>query len=303
MKPYLIPIVLCFLVLSSCKKEEVVYSDNDVPAYNEIPTVLVQNYVNRSYIDLLGREPFDEEMTAEVTLLEDASLSTQSRSNMITRLMTSDESAGADVTYKDVYYNKLYEDMKARFLEGASEGNLAYTYNLYYQLAIADSINGNLTLYVLFNQEAEKVLDVINSQAQLRDSEIEIDEMVRRMLFNAVYDDINMNSFNFINAAFDDLYFRFPTEAEFEASFNIIEYNFPDQLFGTTIQNKPQFVDVMIGNNEFDEGMIQWAYESLLSREATSNEVFELIGNFQDTRDFQRIQRSIMIQDEYAGFN
>lgn len=290
-------------LLFSCKKEETVFTDNDVPSYNEIPTVLVQNYVNRLYIDLLGREPFDDEMSAEVELLEDNALSSESRSALVNKLMTSTTPLAGDSSYFVAYNGKLYEDMKARLIEGASEGQLQYYYFLYYNQAVADSINGNFTVYEILKAEADKVLGVMQSQYDLRNETIQIDEMARRMTFNAVYDEINMNSFNFINASFDDLYFRFPTQSEFDASFNIIEYNVPDQIFGQTAQNKPQYLDILLSNTEFDEGMIRWAFESLLNREPTSNEIFEMIGNFQDTKDFQRIQRSIMITDEYAGFD
>ena len=62
------------------------------------------------------------------------------------------------------------------------------------------------------------------SQYQLRTESIEIDEVTQRMLYNAVYDEINMNSFNFINATFDDLFFRFPTQAEFDDAYEVVEF-------------------------------------------------------------------------------
>ena len=52
------------LVLFSCEKD-VLIEDNDAPYCGGVPTVLVEFYVNRVFIDLIGREPFDEEMENE----------------------------------------------------------------------------------------------------------------------------------------------------------------------------------------------------------------------------------------------
>ena len=57
------------LVLFSCKKDDVLIGNNDAPYYGGVPTVLVEFYVNRVFIDLIGREPFDEEMENEVAFL------------------------------------------------------------------------------------------------------------------------------------------------------------------------------------------------------------------------------------------
>ncbi|MGB0424783.1 MAG: hypothetical protein ACPGED_10675, partial [Flavobacteriales bacterium] len=248
-------------------------------------------------------EPIDTEMNAEVQTLEEADLSMNSRTSLVNKLMFNTAPLPGDSSYNAAYFNKLYENLKARLLEGASEGTLDFYYGLYYQQALADSINGNFTSYEINKAEAEKILDVQVSKYQLRAESIEIDEALRRMVYNAVYDEINMNSFNFINATYDDLFFRFPTDSEFNSAYEVVEFNQPNIVMGELANNKIEYVNIIINNSEFDEGMIIWAYESLLARSPTSNEVFDLIPNFQETNDFQRVQRLIMISDEYAGFD
>lgn len=302
MRNFYLPLLLA-LLLFSCKKEETVFEDNTTPPYSEIPTVLVQNYVNRLFIDLIGREPIDIEMAAEVATLEDADLSSDSRTTLVNKLMFSTTPLAGDSSYKVAYFKKLYENLKARLIDGASEGTLDFYYGLYYQQAAADSINGNFTSYELNKAEAKKIEDIKLSQYQLRSESIEIDEMIRRMVYNSVYDEINMNSFNFINASYDDLFFRFPTQSEFDDAYDVVEFNQPSIVMGELANNKIDFLNILINNNEFDEGMIIWAYESLLARSPSSNEVFDLIQDFQNTNDFQRVQRLIMISDEYAGFD
>ena len=44
--------------------------DNNPPYYNEVSDVLINNYINRIYIDLIGREPLDAEMEPEIKKAE-----------------------------------------------------------------------------------------------------------------------------------------------------------------------------------------------------------------------------------------
>ncbi|MDA0883144.1 MAG: hypothetical protein O2984_07510 [Bacteroidetes bacterium] len=289
--------------LLSCKKEDIVYENNTIPPYNEIPTVIVQNYVNRAFIDLIGREPLDTEMSAEVTALEAANLSIEARTTLVNKLIFNSDPLPGDSSYTFAYHIKLYDDLKARFLEGASEDVLSFQYGIFRGQAIADSINGNLSGYELNMAEANRIEALQNARSELMNGEILIDEMVRRMLVNAIYDEINMNSFNFVNATFNDLFFRFPTSAELDAAYQIIEFNQPASLFGSLAQTKPEYVDLLVGSAEFDEGMIIWAYESLVARTPTSNEVFELVVPFSNNYNFIEVQRTLLISDEYAGFD
>ena len=54
-------------------------------------------------------------------------------------------------------------------------------------------------------------------------------------MHNGIYDLINMGSFNFVNAAFDDVYGRKPSSDEFNRSFKIIEKNIPTFIFNQVI--------------------------------------------------------------------
>lgn len=301
---YLLLIVVSIIsTLASCKKEEVVFEDNTIPPYSEIPTVVVQNYVNRLFIDLIGREPLDSEMELEVSLLEEASLSSESRVNLVNQLMFDSAPLPGDSSYTFAYHVKLYDDLKARFLEGASEDVLNFEYGIFRGQAIADSINGNFSGYTLNMQEASRIALVQSSRSELQSGDILIDEMVKRMLINSIYDQINMNSFNFINASYNDLFFRFPTASELELAYNVIEFNQAATIYGSLAQTKIDYVDILISNGEFDEGMIIWAYESLLARTPSSNEVFELVIPFSNNYNFKEVQRTILTSDEYAGFD
>ena len=80
--------ILFFVILLffSCKKDPPIISDIDPPNYSEIPTILLENYGNRIYIDLLGREPFDSEMENDVQYLRDNDVGIEYRDSLLIKL-------------------------------------------------------------------------------------------------------------------------------------------------------------------------------------------------------------------------
>jgi len=291
------------MVLFSCKKEPTVFSDNTIPPYSEIPTVVVQNYVNRMFIDLIGREPLDTEMESEVASLRAAGLAKSARSVLAQTLMTNTAFIEGDISYNHAYHNKIYEDLKARFMDGASDANIEEAHGIALFSAQVDSINGNFAGYQANKTIAQKLQLVLDSKEDYRSGQIDIREVCRRMIDNGIYDEINMNAFNFVNAVFDDLFYRFPTEPEFEAAYQAVENNQPAVLMGQVVQDKGQLVSMLVNTIEFDEGMVRWVFISLLAREPSTQEVFQLQPPFGASSDIKAIQEQVVTTDEYAGFD
>jgi hypothetical protein len=297
--------VLFLVVFSfSCKKEkeEVTFTGNEIPEYNQIPRLLIENYVNRLFIDLIGREPTDVEMTTEVDVLRSTNASKEARVALVDKIMNSTAPVPGDGSYREAYIRKFYEDQKGRFLEGSSDGTLTDEYNLYVFLAQQDSIQGNILAYQLLTLEANKLLSVLDSREELMNGEILFEEMCRRMMFNLLYDEINMNTFNFIIASFDDCFARFPTQSEYEGVEDAIEFNGSGVLFGNAVSSKTEYLNVLVNSNEFDEGYVRWAYFALLAREATSTEVVSRVQIYRQGSNYSGVQKEILISDEYAGF-
>ncbi len=300
-----------FLVIAGCKKdpEVVTFSNNTIPDYDEVPTLLVENYVNRLYIDLIGRSPTNDEMSRDVNSLESDHLSFESRGNLVDNLMNGTAAVEGDTTYSHAYSQKFYDDNKARFLDGISEAEVFEQYYLYYYISVQDSMSGNMLAYELNRETSNNVRRVIDVKTQVRSGQITNDEICRRMCFNVIYDDLHMGSFNFINATFDDLFFRYPTDEELDEAFEPIEQvpsaEDPDltgYLFGQNFSNKTEYLQMLTSTQEFAEGMIRWAYIALLSREPATAEIFGKLSTYNNGHNIKAIQKSILITDEYAGF-
>ena len=295
--------IICFLiVVSSCKKDTLVIDDNNPPVYSAIPTVLIENYINRIYIDLIGREPLNSEMEIDVQYLRDNDVSIESRDSLIYKLQFDTLYIEGDESYKFAYFHRIYDMVKVRLIEGASNGDISFYMSNHYADYEVDSVAGNLIEAQKHLLKYYRLSAIINSELDYYNNIIDIKEMHKRMIYNSIYDQINMNTFNFVNAAFDNLLFRYPTQNEFNNSYFMIEDNQPFSIFGYSGSNKFDFTNLICDSREFYEGIIQWTYLTMLARIPTSIERDFLMNNFYITTDFQKLQRFIMTTDEYAHF-
>ncbi|MCB9186017.1 MAG: hypothetical protein H6601_04650 [Flavobacteriales bacterium] len=298
-------ILFPFLILlfAGCEKDPELIKDNDVPYYSEVSDLLIENYINRVYIDQIGREPFDTEMNSERETLKAADLSFEAREAMILKLQTNTDFIEGDGSYKQAYYNRLYEQGKARFMEAASNAEIGEVMGPIAGGILPDSLNGNWEGVYSRHEQLAKLQAVLDSEEDYMNGEIEIKDVCAAMVNNAVYDEINMNTFNFVNATFDNLFFRYPTQEEFYSGFNMIEYNQPASLMGSSGQNKNEYVQILVNSREFYEGLIVWCYQLFLAREPSTAETNNLMIDLYNDHDLQKMQRAIMITDEYAHFD
>ncbi len=286
----------------ACEKETIIIPNNNAPNYDEIPTILLENYVNRLYIDLIGREPLDEEMNLDVQFLRDNNVTIESRDTLISKLQFDTTYVEGDISYKNAYFHRLYEMVKVRMIEGASNAYIENEMGIFLFFYEVDSLAGNLIGAHNNLINYYRLKDVIDSESMLYNNFIDIKEMHRRMLNNAIYDQINMNTFNFVNAAFDNLLFRYPTQNEFNNSYSMIEDEIPQIVLGFSGSNKDDLINIICNSREFYEGIIHWSYLTLLARVPSTIETDYLMNDFYITCDFHKLQRYIMKTDEYAHF-
>jgi len=278
-------ILILPLISLSCTKETVTVSDNSAPLVNNVPTVKIENYINRIFIDLIGREPLDVEMQQELNVLRADDLSQAARLALIQKLQSSTDFIEGDTSYQRAYYLQLYNLSKVKLLEGASDEK------------ISEFTDGNDDTEAVARLNA-----VIASKEELEQGMISFDEMLARMIHNEVYDAININAFNFVNASFDNLFWRYPTDAEFDAAYEMVEHQNMATLFGTQGNDKTTYVDILTSNKEMFEGIIIWAYQTLLARRPNTVETATLLDDFFMHKDIKQIQQAIMVTNEYANF-
>lgn len=300
---FAVALAIPLLLISSCKeREEQFIPDNEALVPHRISTIRVENYVNRVYIDLIGRSPVPDELQAGVELLRSDDLSFEVRSELIRYLQEDTTFRDGDISYKDKYYQRLYDIIKSRMVEGAADVEFARYVGLANNAIFRGRLVGDSIQVFAGILQKERNQRVIDSRVQFMEGEIDINEVFARMLDNNVYDVINMNTFNFVNASYDDLFYRFPTQKEFGIAYSIIQNNEVGNLFGGFASNKREYCLLLCNSAEFYEGLINWAYLSLMGREPSTQEMFNLYEDLVRTGRFPDLQHSIMVTDEYADF-
>ena len=290
---------VCFgALLWGCQPEEIVFADNDIPAYDGISTLTVQNYVNRLFIDCIGREPTDIEMDTTVVALETAALHHDARKAIVESLMAAPATSVG-------FHDKVYSDLKARFLQGASDEDLMSRYSNLVFNALNDSLGGNLVGYAAAMEAAGRILDVVDARDDYAEGGLAMNAFCKRLCWNNLYDEINMNSFNFVNATFDDLFGRFPTTAEFDLGYDIIEYNQAHVFFGMAAQDKPTYLEAMVSDEEWAEGMVRWAAAGMWAREPSHGELLMGLEAFLSAPggNYEALLQEFLTTDDYAGFD
>lgn len=291
------------LMLVQCKKtEQITVNNNQSPNYKLIPTIKVENYVNRVFIDLLGREATNIERSEMVALLRSGDLNAAVREKMILKLIDDTTYRDGDSSYRHAYSQRIYDLSKARFLEGASDDEIGQQIGLLdFAITVARLDGDSVTVYSSINAQ-QQYRKILNSRYEFRKRIKPFNNMCAVMLNNSIYDNINMNSFNYVNASFDDILGRKPSTDEFSRAYDIIDKNIPAQIFGTWAANKTEYSNALTNNSEFYESQIRWIYFVLLQRQATTQEVINLYNAYFTSKDLKDIQLPIMKSDEYAQF-
>ncbi|MEX1187990.1 MAG: hypothetical protein WED33_01950 [Bacteroidia bacterium] len=291
------------VLFSSCKKDSSeLIPDNDAPPYSKVSSVKIRNYVNRLFIDLIGREPLDDEMALETYTLQQSNADFTSREALVRKIMFDSTFRQGDTSYSLSYFKRIYELNKIRLLEGVSDQALEDEAQILRSNAISDSLSFNQAGYDENMDGYNKLVNVLTSDTRLKSGEISIQEQLNFMLQNKIYDVINMNSFNFVNAAFNDLLFRFPTQNEFSIGFAMVEDNVAGNLFNRVGQTKADFSEIVSQSNECTQGVIIWSYVTILAREPNSQELYQELQTYGMNKNLQELQIRLLISNEYTNF-
>lgn len=297
-------IYIILFICTACTEpgEIIIVPDNPSPPYREVTELKLNNFINRAFIDLIGREPLDSELERDATYLRSRQIEERAIDTFLFRLQTDTSFVAGDTSYRHAYSWQIYAKAKARMIEGESDEGLRFDIRQLEQKYSKDSLLGNEIGMFFAQNEISKLRAVLSAPQDYRNQLIDQSELFKRMLLNEVYDEINMGSFNFINASFDDLFFRFPTEAEFEAGFEVVEYNKSRLIMGESCQNKEEYAEVLVSSREFHEASIHAAFISLLGRRASTEEVLKLMPFLSQENDYATMQRIIMRMPEYVSF-
>lgn len=295
-------LVILFLLLTAftrCTIKETIYEKdhqdilvegNTPPPYEGVTTTQIHSFINKMYIDLLGREALQAELEEATLALRAGNLDPDAREDLMMDIMSQPE-----------YDTRFWERYSGQVLKGAT---LAQIYEQIFILGLLvqqATMDGNIDLAQRLQFEVDKLQALYDAPDAYAGGLIDIREFMRRLAFNLIYDEINMGSENFVLASFENFFKRYPTEAEQAAGITMVD-GLPAQILFQDGNSKYDLLIILTESPEFLQGLAIDIYQQLLSREPSPEEMGEAVLEFTDNPDYQAVQRMVMLTEEYAGF-
>ncbi len=290
---FIFALLLC---LNACTKKETltvheyaVIQGNDVPPNTSVSQIQLNNYINKSYIDLLGREPSTAELTLHTNNLKTAKYSEASRKVMITSLLNS-----------YTYYERFFEMFSSKILQSVDSIQMQNDLE-YYPMAIAEAnANGFYGYAYTLTIDQANIINLSNAKNDFRNGTIDINTFFYRFIYNPYYDEINMGYANYMLASYQNLFRRFPTADELARGIDMQE-NTSTSLMGVDGSNLQDLASILTNCDAFYEGLVYDAFDRLLVRVPVS---LEMANNTTliKTSNYKALQLKIMLESEYAGF-
>lgn len=275
------------LILNSCTKSELeIVPDNEPPTDSTIADVTIENYITRTYILVLGREPDSMEFESAHNQLSTGHLDSTSRWNFVTSVFN-------DADYRVNVYNQNRVDLlnnvdTAEFTQSI----VIWTYYL--------SDSSQILLWPLLQYQLDRMILMRDAFGQYVSGTIQIDELHRRMCNNDVYDQLNMGSANFVISTFQHLINRNPTMAEQQSGVSMIDGNYAT-LFLQSGSSKEDYLDIFLQSPNYYEGQVFLLYLKYLHRDPNTLEMADGASKYSATQDYTFVQKEILTSDEFIG--
>ena len=280
-------VFVSLLFLIACSKDEPLVVDGNVaPPDQTIDRVIKENYINKLYISLLGREPSTTEFDEANTLLG-SEVALQSREQVVDIILSNEE-----------YYVNLYRVFRQDYLNGIDTNYIREDYIILFENLLENETNPfvieeyeeTLSNLYLLNSTTD---DLISGQANVVD-------IHHRCVNNVLYDELNMGSFNYVVSIYQNFLHRYPTEYELENGIIMVDGE-QSICFEQNGDSKNDFNSLFFDHNGYYEGQIVSVYNKLLFRDPTTLEISQLIQSFKANKDYQELQKTLLITDEFLG--
>lgn len=281
--------VLCILawMLSGCKKDDTItVSGNNPPADNTVSEVSIENYINKTFITLLGREP----QTIELKYYKQQFITNGFQQAQRT-IFVNDVLGIAD--YRTHLYDLTHNDI----LQNIDSSDYSLYINIFQNLL-------NDTAYYAFwtvlQFEKDRLVALQQFTSPWMSGTKKISELHRLMVYNYFYDQINMGSLNFVNSVFQHFIKRNPTQYEQTSAVDMVDGK-PAILMGKTGFSKQDFIDIIMTSNDYAEGTIRDIYNRFLFREPTNLELSTYTQQYHNNENYEDIVLAILVGNEFAG--
>lgn len=288
LNPFFGLLLLLSLVMSCKKTEEIVVEGNKPPPDNTLPAGVQENYITKSYIGLLGREPDQAEFDAAMQSFGSGGFVASARKSVIN-----------SITAKPDYLRREFELANNDLLNGLDTFQVADIINTFNFLLTQPQYE---PFYETLQMELVRLNAYLGTFAQVQNGSISIPEIHRNCVNNYFYDQINMGSLNFVLATFQLLALRNPTQFELDEGVKMT-----DGLNGILLlqegNSKEDFLDIFFASEDYYSGQVNTLFTRFLFRNPNSEEAVYYTQLIRQTDGFRKVIAEILSADEYAGRN
>lgn len=279
--------ITSILVIASCtKNEDKIIPGNTPPPDNTLPTGLKANFINKSYIGLLGREPSDLEYNEALNALNSNNFNEASRSTVISNILENDE-----------FYTRQFEIANNEMLNGLDTfevNDVIYTFSLLLTQPQYEPF------YEQIQSELDRLILYKSIPTLLSNGQLSIQGMHRICINNYFFDQLNMGSLNFVIATYQLFLLRNPTEFEKTEGVKIID-GFTGILFLQEASSKNDYLDIFLNSNDYAEGQVKQMFNRFLFRSPNTEESVYFTQLLKQNLDFKILLVNLLKSDEYAG--
>ena len=286
MSKFLLSFIFIVTVMSCTKTVTTVVPGNVPPPDHTIDSSTIIMYLNKTYINLLGRKPVGMEQSIAMATLRSHNFSVADRQAFIQTLFLKPE-----------YNRTLYINADKQYLNSIDSAEVAaqiYQFNY-------DLTQSSYSAYYSFIRFEIGTLDTLQNTINYMNAGVmDYRAMLKRIANNYAYDQINMGTQNFVVSTFQNFLFRYPTNSELANAESIVN-GLTSQLFLQVGQNKQDYINIFFASDDFIQGQVQLIFQQYLFRKPTSAEFSFYANIYKTSNDYKQLQLAVLSLDEYAG--
>jgi hypothetical protein len=261
-------------------------SNNTAPPDTTVENVTVENYINRTSIVLLGREPDTIEHAWALAILKQSSFSIASRKVYLDSLIKKPE-----------YFQHTFDKWRIELLNTVDTTDVNNEIVLFNTLLTNSSFQ---SIWPVIRVEINRMVKMQDTTRLYLAGQLPLKALHAALIDNYFYDQVNMGAANFVISTFQHFINRNPEVAEQNSGVAMVNGQYAN-LFLQSGSSKDEYISILMHSNDYAEGMVSRMYTDILLRSAVSVEQSNGTQLVQSSNDVQEEQMVLLSSDEYAG--
>lgn len=286
MRALWLAVVGLFFIASCSKTNDVIVPGNIPPPDHTIDSATIEIYLNKVYVNLLGREPVGNEKQVGMQLLRQDNFSENTRQQFLETVFS-----------KNDYFSNLYTVANHEYLSDLDSSEIADQIIIYNLLLTQPQY---APFYDVLQYEVDRMEVLLQTRTDISNQVVNYRQMVQHLADNYFYDQINMGSENFVISTFQNFLFRYPTDSELANGKTMVDGN-NAVLFLQLGKSKTEYLNIFFNSNDYYEGQVRNVFRKYLFREPTSAEEAYYSEIYKSGDNYKLLQKAVLALDEYAG--